>query len=54
MCFAVMRLFLQDGDKELTLQAGRLLDLKAANGPFKPYSTEAMRAACEQSIPPHH
>lgn len=59
-------LVLKGGDKEVTLQAGRPLDLeadspaleaellKAANGPFTPHSTEVMRAACEQSISPRH
>ncbi len=53
---------LKDGDREVTLQAGRPLDLeedspaletellKAANGPFKPYSKEEMRTACEQAV----
>jgi hypothetical protein len=50
---------LTDGDKQVTL-APRVLDLeedspeleaellKAANGPFTPYSPEEMRAACEK------
>ena len=52
---------LTDGDNRVTL-APRVLDLeedspeleaellKAANGPFTPYSTEEMRAACENVI----
>ena len=52
---------LTDGDKRVTL-APRVLDLeedspeleaellKAANGPFTPYSSEEMRAACEKVI----
>lgn len=52
---------LRDGDNEVTL-APHVLDLeedspeleaellKAANGPFTPYSSEDMRAACEQII----
>jgi len=52
---------LTDGNHEVTL-APRVLDLeedspeleaellKAANGPFTPYSTEEMRAACEKFI----
>jgi hypothetical protein len=50
---------LTDGDKQVTL-APRVLDLeedspeleaellKAANGPFTPYSSEEMREACEK------
>ena len=53
---------LTDGDKRVTLEPGVLLDLeeespeleaellKAANGPFTPYSSEEMRAACEKII----
>lgn len=52
---------LTDGDNQVTL-APRVLDLeedspeleaellKAANGPFTPYSPEEMRAACEKII----
>jgi hypothetical protein len=52
---------LTDGDNRVTL-APRILDLeedspeleaellKAANGPFTPYSSEEMRAACEKVI----
>ena len=52
---------LTDGNKQVTLEP-RLLDLeedspeleaellKAANGPFTPYSSEEMRAACEKII----
>src|SRR5476649_1500334 len=52
---------LTDGDNRVTL-APRVLDLeedspeleaellKAANGPFTPYSSEEMRAACEKVI----
>ena len=53
---------LTDGDKHVTLEPGVPLDLeedspeleaellKAANGPFTPYSSEEMRAACEKVI----
>ena len=53
---------LTDGDKSVTLDPGGSLDLeedspeleaellKAANGPFTPYSSEEMRAACERII----
>lgn len=53
---------LTDGDKQVTLEPGVPLDLeedspeleaellKAANGPFTPYSSEEMRAACERII----
>ena len=53
---------LTDGDKRVTLEPGVPLDLeedspeleaellKAANGPFTPYSSEEMRAACERII----
>jgi antitoxin (DNA-binding transcriptional repressor) of toxin-antitoxin stability system len=52
---------LTDGDKQVTLSPYALdleedspeLEaelLKAANGPFTPYSSEEMRAACEQII----
>lgn len=53
---------LTDGDKQVTLEPGSPLDLdedspeleaellKAANGPFTPYSSEEMRAACERTI----
>jgi hypothetical protein len=53
---------LTDGDKQVTLEPRSLLDLeedspeleaellKAANGPFTPYSSEEMRAACERII----
>ena len=53
---------LTDGDNKVTLYPGPLLDLeedspeleaellKAANGPFTPYSSQEMRAACEQII----
>jgi hypothetical protein len=52
---------LTDGDNEVTL-APHVLDLeedspeleaellKAANGPFTPYSSEEMRSACEKVI----
>lgn len=52
---------LTDGDNRVTL-APRILDLeedspeleaellKAANGPFTPYSSEEMRGACEKVI----
>lgn len=53
---------LTDGDKSVTLEPGGSLDLeedspeleaellKAANGPFTPYSSEEMRAACDRII----
>jgi hypothetical protein len=53
---------LTDGDKQVTLEPGVPLDmeedspeleaelLKAANGPFTPYSSEEMRAVCERII----
>ena len=53
---------LTDGDKRVTLEPGVSIDLeqdspelelellKAANGPFTPYSSEEMRAACEKVI----
>ena len=53
---------LTDGDNEVTLSPHPVLDLeedspeleaellKAANGPFTPYSSEEMRAACEKII----
>jgi hypothetical protein len=53
---------LTDGDKRVTLEPGMALDLeedspeleaellKAAHGPFTPYSSEEMRAACERVI----
>ncbi len=53
---------LTDGDKRVTLEPSVALDLeedspeleaellKAAHGPFTPYSSEDMRAACEQVI----
>jgi hypothetical protein len=53
---------LMDGDNEVTLSPRPFLDLeedspeleaellKAANGPFTPYSSEEMRAACEKVI----
>ena len=53
---------LTDGDKCVTLEPGVALDLeedspeleaellKSANGPFTPYSSEEMRAACEKVI----
>ena len=52
---------LTDGDNRVTLEP-RVLDLeedspeleaellKAANGPFTPYSSEEMRAACEKIV----
>jgi len=52
---------LTDGDNQVTLEP-RVLDLeedspeleaqllKAANGPFTPYSSEEMREACEKII----
>lgn len=53
---------LKDGDRAVTLCPGNLLDLeddspelaaelmKAANGPFTPYSSEEMKAMGEQII----
>jgi hypothetical protein len=53
---------LTDGDNEVTLSPRPFLDLeedspeleaellKAANGPFTPYSSEEMRTACEKVI----
>jgi hypothetical protein len=53
---------LTDGDHQVTLSPHGVLDLeedspeleaellKAANGPFTPYSTEEMRAACEKIL----
>lgn len=53
---------LTDGEHEVTLSPRPVLDLeedspeleaellKAANGPFTPYSSEEMRAACEKVI----
>jgi hypothetical protein len=53
---------LTDGDKRVTLEPEVALDLeedspeleaellKAANGPFTPYSSEEMRAACEKIV----
>ena len=53
---------LTDGEKKVTLEPGVPLDLeedspeleaellKATTGPFTPYSSEEMRAACEQVI----
>jgi hypothetical protein len=53
---------LTDGDNEVTLSPRPFLDLeedspeleaellKAVNGPFTPYSSEEMRAACEKVI----
>jgi hypothetical protein len=53
---------LTDGENRVTLSPGTPLDLdedspeleaellKAANGPFTPYSTEEMRAACERVL----
>lgn len=50
------------GDKKVTLEPGVMLNpeedspeleaelLKAVNGPHSPYSSEEMRAACEQVI----
>ena len=55
---------LTDGDNRVTL-APRVLDLeedspeleaellKAANGPFTPYSSEEMRAACDRIFQEH-
>ena len=53
---------LTDGENEVTLSPRPTLDLdadspeleaellKAANGPFTPYSSEEMRAACEKIV----
>jgi antitoxin (DNA-binding transcriptional repressor) of toxin-antitoxin stability system len=53
---------LTDGDKQVTLFPRPLLDpevdspeleaelLKAADGPFTPYSSEEMRAACDKIL----
>jgi len=53
---------LTDGDKQVTLEPGAPLDLeadcpeleaellKAASGPFTPYSSDEMRAACEKAV----
>lgn len=53
---------LTDGDRRVTLAPGVALDLeednpeleaellKAASGPFTPYSTDELRAACEKVI----
>jgi hypothetical protein len=53
---------LTDGDKQVTLYPGKLLDLeedspelerellKAASGPFTRYSSEEMREACDKII----
>jgi hypothetical protein len=53
---------LTDGEKQVTLEPGMPLDLeedspeleaellKAANGPFTPWSSEEMRAKCEEII----
>jgi PHD/YefM family antitoxin component YafN of YafNO toxin-antitoxin module len=53
---------LRDGDKEVTLHPGGALDLeqdspeleaellKAAEGPFKPYSPDAMQKICERIV----
>jgi len=53
---------LKDGDKEVTLHPGGMLDieqdfpeleselLKAAQGPFKPYSPDEMRGICERLV----
>lgn len=58
-------IILKDGDRAVTLCPGNLLDLdeespelaaelmKAANGPFTPYSSEEMRAVGEQIIREH-
>jgi antitoxin (DNA-binding transcriptional repressor) of toxin-antitoxin stability system len=55
-------IILTDGENEVTLSPRPALDLeedspeleakllKAANGPFTPYSSEEMRAACEKII----
>jgi hypothetical protein len=53
---------LTDGDNQVTLSPGGILDpeeespeleaelLKAAKGPFTPYSSDEMRAACEKIV----
>jgi hypothetical protein len=53
---------LKDGDKEVILYPGGALDLeedtpeleaellKAAKGPFKPYSPDEMRVICERIV----
>jgi hypothetical protein len=55
-------IILTDGENEVTLSPRPILGLeedspeleaellKAANGPFTPYSSEEMRAACEKII----
>jgi len=60
----VENIVLTDGNNEVTL-APHVLDLeedspeleaellKAANGPFTPYSSEEMRATCDQSLQAH-
>lgn len=57
---------LTDGDKKVTLKPSLPLDpdedspelemelLKAASGPFTPYSSEEMRTACEKIIREKH
>ena len=57
---------LTDGERKVTLEPGILLDLdedspeleaellKVAGGPFTPYSTEGMRAACQKTIRDKH
>jgi hypothetical protein len=54
-----------DGDRRVTLEPGVALDLeedspelevellKAVNGPHSPYSSEEMRAACDQILQEH-
>jgi hypothetical protein len=56
---------LTDGDRRVTLEPRVPLDLeedspeleaellKAANGPFTPYSSEEMRAACDRILQEH-
>lgn len=56
---------LKDGDQQVTLYPGAVLDLeedspeleaellKAADGPFTPYSREALRARTEELIRRH-
>ena len=56
---------LTDGENEVTLSPRPILDLeedspeleaellKAANGPFSPYSSEEMRAACNRILQEH-
>jgi hypothetical protein len=56
---------LTDGENEVTLSPRPVLDLeedspeleaellKAANGPFSPYSSEEMRAACNRILQEH-